>query len=201
MQAETRNIVLADAELRTETTEAGRPVIRGVALRYGSLSLPLRDSKNRQFREKFAPGAFSRALATGADVRALVNHDKNLILGRNIAGTLKLSDDADALRYEIDPPDTELARHYIEAIKRGDMSGVSFRFYKISDRWEGAGDSTVREILSADIDDISVVTYPAYPDTEAAARSLDDFRRDHPDSSRWLRSARMRLRLASISAD
>ena len=127
-----------------------------------------------------------RLLATGADVRALVNHDTSLILGRNRAGTLRLTDDQDALRYEIDPPDTELARHYVEAVRRGDLTGVSFRFFKLSDRWEEAGEATIREVLEADIDDISIVTYPAYPDTEAAARSLDDFEsKQKPDRSRW----------------
>jgi uncharacterized protein len=197
---EVRTFALADAEVRVETTEAGKPIMRGIALRYGSLSVPLRDSKNREFREKFAPGAFSRALATGADVRALINHDKNLILGRNVSGTLRLFDEPDALRFEIDPPDTELSRHYIEAVRRGDLSGMSFRFYKIADRWEGAGGVTIREVISADLDDISIVAYPAYPDTEVATRSLDEY---HRSQSRWDQrraSVMVRLRLAEAES-
>jgi HK97 family phage prohead protease len=191
---ETRYLPLVDAEVRAETTEAGRPMIRGVALRYGSPSVRMSDSKGRPFTEKFAAGAFSRALATGADVRALVNHDRNLILGRSTAGTLRLKDDGDALRFELDPPDTEIARHYVEAVRRGDMSGMSFRFYKRSDEWSGAGEGTVRTVTEADIDDVSIVTYPAYPDTEAATRSLDDHSRSNP--APWLGMARNRLRLA-----
>jgi phage head maturation protease len=81
------------------------------------------------------------------------------------------------------------------------MSGMSFRFYKRADKWSGAGEATVREVTEADIDDVSIVTYPAYPDTEAATRSLDDHHRDHPATpdpvpAAWLANARNRLRLA-----
>jgi HK97 family phage prohead protease len=201
MDHETRYLPLADAEVRAETTEGGKPLIRGVALRYGSPSVRMSDSKGRPFTEKFAPGAFTRALAAGADVRALVNHDRNLVLGRSTAGTLRLMDDGDALRFEIDPPDTVIADHYVNAVKRGDMSGMSFRFYKRADKWSGAGEGTVREVTEADIDDVSIVTYPAYPDTEAATRSLDDHHRDHPATPdpvplAWRSMARNRLRLA-----
>jgi uncharacterized protein len=180
MEPETRCLTLAEAEVRVESAEGDKPVIRGVALRYDSLSLPMYDGKGREFREKFAAGAFSRALATGADVRALVNHNRDLILGRNTAGTLRLVDGPDALRFEIDPPDTEIAKHYVSAVRRGDMSGMSFRFYKIRDHWSGAGAATVREVTEADLDDVSIVAYPAYADTEVAARSLDDYCRSQP---------------------
>lgn len=199
MEAETRTLDMAAAEVRVETTEAGRPVIRGIAMPYGSLSVPMRDAKNRAFREKFRPGAFSRVLATGADVRALVNHNRDLPLGRNKAGTLKIADDHQALRFELDPPDSPIAQFYVDAVRRGDMTGVSIRFYKIRDQWSGAGDATVREVIEADIDDISIVTYPAYPDTEVATRSLDEFRRDHPGRDRWLERAAVRLRLAEAA--
>lgn len=195
-ERETRCFDAVASEIRMETADDGRPVIRGVAIRYGSLSAPLKDSKGRTFRERFHAGAFSRALATGADVRALVNHDPNLVLGRTQPGTLVLSDGPDALRYEIYPPTSAIGAHYVESIQRGDMSGSSFRFYKIRDGWSGAGEATVREVLEADIDDVSVVTYPAYLDSEAAIRNIDDHCRPLPRQDAWLNRANVRLRLA-----
>jgi HK97 family phage prohead protease len=184
------------AEVRVEESADGRRVIRGAALRYGSLSNPLRDAKNRPFREKFRAGAFSRALATGADVRALVGHDRTIVLGRNTAGTMRLSDDADALRFEIDPPDTAIGEHYRVSAERGDMRGVSIKFYKVADIWTGAGEATTREVTEADLEEISLTAFPAYGDTEAATRSLDEHAQavNRPDP--WVLKARFRLRLA-----
>ncbi len=61
------------------------------------------------FRERIAPGAFTAAVRED-DVRALFNHDPNCVLGRTTAGTLSLSEDQTGLRYQIDPPDTQVAQ-------------------------------------------------------------------------------------------
>jgi hypothetical protein len=91
--------------------------------------------------------------------------------------------------------------HYRSAVSRGDMTNMSFRFYKIRDDWQGAGDGTLRRVLEADLDDISIVTYPAYPSTEAAARSRDQAEgsRRQPAVARpgFLTLARMRLAAAT----
>lgn len=199
---ETRFLDVQASEVRMSEGKDGRPVVQGIALRYGSLSSPMKDSKGRPFREKFRSGAFSRALATGADVRLLVNHNRDLILARNKSGTLRIVDGPEALLFEFDPPDSAIADHYVKALARGDIDGVSFRFYKIADQWSGAGEATVREVTEADIDDISVVTYPAYPDTlalvtePAVTRSLDDHVAAAARRDSWIDSAYARLRLA-----
>ncbi|MCT7656157.1 HK97 family phage prohead protease [Oceanimonas sp. NS1] len=62
-------------------------------------------------------------------MRALFNHDPNFVLGRTRSGTLALSVDADGLRYEIDPPDTQTVRDLVLApLARGDITGSSFAF-------------------------------------------------------------------------
>lgn len=181
-------------ELR-EIVSQDLPTIVGYAAVFNSMSEDLGG-----FREVIRPGAFASAL-TSSDVRALINHDKNQILGRNKAGTLKLFEDARGLRYEITPPDTQYARDLIKSIQRGDISGSSFRFYMPADpnqgqAWRSEPSGVVREISSfASIDDVSVVTYPAYPATDAGLRSLNQWRLsqtrpDHPDN------VRMALRLA-----
>ena len=94
------------------------------------------------FKEEIAPGAFDDVL--GDDVLALFNHDANFVLGRTRSSTLALSIDAEGLRYEITPPDTQTVRDLVLApLSRGDLL------------------------------DVSPVTYPAYPDAGAAARSLE----------------------------
>lgn len=193
---EIRSLLAAEAEIRLSETPEGKPLIRGVALRYGSLSAVLKDPQGRPFRERFTAGAFSRALATGADVRCLVNHDRNIVLGRTKNGTLRLMDDGDALRFECEPSDSPIDQHYARKIERGDMDGMSFRFYKKAERWSGMGEATVRDIDEADIDDVSIVTYPAYRDTEAVLRSLDEHGRSQSRQASRRVLARMRLRLA-----
>ena len=72
--------------------------------------------------ERIMPGAFDRAIRED-DCRSFFNHDPNLILGRSTAGTLLLSIDNVGLKYEVEPPDSEPARHVLESVRRGDVSG------------------------------------------------------------------------------
>lgn len=78
---------------------------------------------------------------------------------------------------EIQPPATHWAEDLMTTMQRGDMDGSSFGFQAIRDRW-GTGTSTdgqtidERWVLEAKLFDVSVVTYPAYPQSEAQVRSL-----------------------------
>jgi Escherichia/Staphylococcus phage prohead protease len=158
------------AEFRIEERDGKPPVITGYAAVFNSLSLDLGG-----FRELIRPGAFARTLGS-ADVRALVNHDPNLVLGRNKAGTLRLSEDERGLKMEIDPPNTGCGRDILESLRRGDIDNCSFGFYCVSDSWADTGDGIVRELCDVDLLDTSVVTYPAYEQTSVAVRMLDELR-------------------------
>lgn len=128
------------------------------------------------FREVVEPGAFTAALARPDDVRALVNHDASLILGRNTAGTLRLSVDARGLRYELDLPDTTYARDLAASVARGDVSQSSFGFRVVEDSWERPSVSTelpLRRIRNVELFDVSPVTYPAYDTTSVSTRARD----------------------------
>lgn len=124
--------------------------------------------------ERIMPGAFDLA---GADVRALFNHDPNMVLGRTSSGTLSLSLTSKGLRYDIDTPDTTVGEDVRKLIARGDVNGSSFAFRTLDDKWyqEKRGDKvvTVRELRKVSIDggDVGPVTYPAYASSTTAVRS------------------------------
>jgi uncharacterized protein len=99
-------------------------VVRGYAARYGVLSQPLADG----VRERIQHGAFAEILRSMPDVVCLLEHNVNKILGRTTAGTLRLSEDSQGLRYEVDLPPTSYAADAAAAIKRGDLNAASFGF-------------------------------------------------------------------------
>lgn len=126
------------------------------------------------FREQIAQGAFDEAIKQD-DVRALFNHDPNILLGRTASGTLTLASDKRGLKYTVDLPDTVAARDVRELVRRGDVSGSSFGFIVQEDKWKdppaNSRELPLRTILKASLFDVSPVTYPAYPQTSVSARS------------------------------
>jgi HK97 family phage major capsid protein/HK97 family phage prohead protease len=154
-------------ELRAEKREDGGLVLRGYAVKFNSRSVNLGG-----FTETVAPGSFSDVLQRGnADVVALFNHDPSKLLGRT-PGTLRLSEDEVGLFMEVDLPDSELARSVHDSIARGDIKGQSFSFNNFKSTWNA--DFTEREITHVgSLFDVGPVTFPAYPDTDIAARDRD----------------------------
>lgn len=127
------------------------------------------------FRETLAPGCFRDAIAR-CDVRALVNHDPNLLLGRKSAGTLRLMEDDRGLRVEIDLPDTTVGRDTAESLRRGDLQGQSFSFTTPGDgsgeSWDTSSEPWMRTVRRVDeLFDVGPVAFPAYEDTTAALRA------------------------------
>ena len=128
------------------------------------------------FDEVIERGAFDDVLDD--DVRALFNHDDNFILGRRASGTLKLSIDDFGLKYEIDPPDTQMIRDMVlEPMRRGDITQSSFGFFVGEDDWsEDRNGKVTRTIHKIErLIDVSPVTFPAYPNTDVALRKLNAF--------------------------
>lgn len=130
------------------------------------------------FTEMIAPGAFRAALLT-SDTRALFNHDPNYVLGRVRAGTLQIAEDGKGLQVEATFPDVQWARDLSVSVARGDVDQMSFGFRvaKGGDEWVITDEAATRTITAVqELLDVSVVTYPAYPDTTVAIRSLDAWR-------------------------
>lgn len=121
------------------------------------------------FREKVLPGAFADSIGVD-DVRMLFNHDPNYVLARNKAGTLKLREDTKGLYFEATPPNTQWAKDLLESVKRGDISQNSFGFIVPDDGFEYDSKSKIRSLKKARLLDVSIVTYPAYPQTSVSVR-------------------------------
>lgn len=189
-QKETRTVT---AELRVVAADGVAKKISGHAATFDTLSEDLGG-----FRERVAPSAFAKSI-TNADVRALWNHDANIVLGRNKAGTLRLSEDSIGLAFEVDMPDTQLVRDMVMApIARGDVNQCSFGFYTIRDKWDKIDGEWVRTLLECDLLDVSPVTYPAYSSTDVAVRSLNAaMKSESPPNESWtVSSLRKRLDLS-----
>lgn len=121
--------------------------------------------------ESVAPGAFRNTLA--GDIRALVNHDTTLVLGRTTARTLELSEDERGLwgRIRINPNDSDAVNLY-ERVKRGDVSQCSFGFDVLDEETEFREDGSVHwTIKEVKLYEVSCVTFPAYESTNIDARS------------------------------
>ena len=126
------------------------------------------------FTEIISPGAFTEAIGRD-DVRALLNHNPDYVLGRNRSETLRMVEDARGLRVEIDLPPTTWANDLRESMKRGDINQMSFQFRSDEDEWRKDEErGVVHELHKASLLDVSVVTFPAYPQTSAMARSIVD---------------------------
>lgn len=155
-------------ELRATGT-ANKPTLRGYAAVFNE-----RANIGGQFVEVLMPGAFARCLKNNPDVRALVDHEPAKILGRTLAGTLRLSEDSKGLRCEIDLPDTQLGRDTYTSVQRGDLSQMSFGFSTVDETVVPISDAPgiLRELHDVDVYDVSVVAFPAYEGTSISARAL-----------------------------
>lgn len=125
--------------------------------------------------ESIAPGAFSNSVSQ--DVRALINHDSTLVLGRAKAGTLELREDSHGLwgRIDINPKDVDAMNLY-ERVKRGDVDQCSFGFEIRSEDTEISEDGNVHWTIT-EVDplyEVSCCTFPAYEETSISARRKEE---------------------------
>lgn len=176
MEIERRTISLQ--EIRVERRADGPAIIVGHAAVFGQLSEDLGG-----WREQILPGAFLEAI-NGDDVRALWNHNADIVLGRNVSGTLKLKEDSRGLAIECEPPDTQTVRDLVLVpMERGDVTQMSFAFSVKPGGQDWALDDEgrmIRTLKKLRLYDVSPVTYAAYPQTDVSVgkRSGDAFREE-----------------------
>jgi HK97 family phage prohead protease len=151
----------AYTNLEVRATDDGKTLV-GYAAMWDTPSHPM------PFTEFVKRGAFTKTLNDGADVRLLIDHE-GVPLARTKSGTLKLSEDERGLLVEaqLDPLNPDAAR-VMSAMKRGDLSQMSFAFRTIKDAW--SKDRKTRELREVQLFDVSIVTFPAYEQTVAELR-------------------------------
>lgn len=159
-------------ELRASSDE---PKVSGYSILFESLSENLGG-----FREQIS----ADATIEWDDVVALFNHDSNFVLGRTSADTLTLKRDKKGIFMETTPPDTTWARDLMVSMRRGDIKQQSFAFRVLPDgqSWDEDPDTgaVIRTITGMRIFDVSVVTTPAYSQTDAHVRSVGEILSDRP---------------------
>lgn len=123
------------------------------------------------FDEIISPGAFKKTISNSeSDIRALFNHDWDKVLGRTKADTLTLREDEKGLNFELELPNTSYARDLAESMERGDIDQCSFGFHvdEGKERWDYSQEPALRTLEEVELYEISIVSIPAYDDTEAA---------------------------------
>lgn len=162
---ETRQTRSLTADLQTRAQDDGEKIIEGYFAVFNSETELWPGAY-----EEIDPAAFDNTLSN--DVRALINHETGLVLGRNKAGTLELKTDSRGLwgSIKINPNDTDAVNLY-ERVKRGDVDQCSFGFRILSEETDFRDDGTVKwRLKEIDLHEVSVVTYPAYEATGVQAR-------------------------------
>ena len=170
---------MSNKEIRAmETIKAvddEKMIVEGYALRFNTLSNDLGG-----FVEEISPEALKEADLS--DVRCLIDHDSSKVLGRTTSETLELKVDDEGLYFRTQLPNTTYAKDLYENIRLGNINQCSFGFILDEDgdefekREDGLFKRTLRKIKS--LFDVSIVTYPAYNDTQVAPalRSIEQIK-------------------------
>lgn len=163
------------SDLHIEQREVGTAsrTIAGYAAKFESWSEPIMG----WFREKIARSAFENCDLS--DVIMCFNHNVDDILARTVSGTLNLSVDDIGLKFSFETPNTTRGNDMLELVHRGDINKCSFKFIVEADEWLYADDKNdleydERTILKfSKLIDVALVVFPAYKDTEASVRHLE----------------------------
>ncbi|MCZ9896350.1 HK97 family phage prohead protease [Brachyspira hyodysenteriae] len=168
-----------------KSTEEEPLKLRGYAIVYNSLSEPLYGDL---FRERINRGAFTKSLLENDQV-CLWGHDTRYVLGRKSAGTLILREDDKGLYFEVSLPNTTWARDLKESVDRGDIKQMSFGFKVVRDNWIDNKDTLkeygmpIREVEEITLHEISLVTFPAYTETNVRDKNEDAYIPTPPQKS------------------
>ena len=166
--------------------ENGKRYIKGLAAVFNSQSKTINEH-GRTFREIVLPGAFDEVLSNDkTKVKATVDHDPKMLLGRTESGTLSLEVVSRGLYYVVEVPDTQTGNDTYEQVSRGDYFESSFLFgIKRSDFYWGRdkGDGMLLRYIKniTLLKDVSVVTDGAYAATNTTAETSRNYKLDYLD--------------------
>ena len=173
MELERRCLTAEDApecELVLETRSSGREAIRGLAIPYNRLSLDLGG-----FRERILPGAFDKIITRQrgrGEILSYYNHNSDMLLGRESAGTLEIIADDRGISYVVEPPDTTAGRDVLALVRSRNLRGSSFAF-TVGQKGErftnDENGKAIREIVEASgLYELGPVNVPAYGSATSA---------------------------------
>lgn len=144
--------------------------------------------------ESIGRNAFDGALAD--DIRALIDHETRLVLGRTTAGTLTMRVDNHGLwgSIRINEADSDAMNLYAR-VQRGDVSQCSFGFDILQERTDvnsdtGAVHWTIEKVK---LYEVSCVTFPAYKETAIQARAEEYRDIKKRENERWKSAQKERL--------
>lgn len=124
--------------------------------------------------EEVAPGAFEESLKN-RNIFCLDNHDSKAVLASTGSGTLELKSDEKGLwgRVKLDLEDP-FAKSAFRKVQTGKVTGCSFGFYPVREETINLDDGAIKwRILEAELHEVSITAFPAYPQTDIAARKRD----------------------------
>ncbi len=158
----------------------------GYAAKYGAESSPMYDYRTGEMFVEIIEQGFFDAVINDPETRALLNHDQNHVLARNTK-TMTITSDDIGLRYEFTPPNTTAGNDLKENLRLGNIDQSSFAFSikeTNGEEWRAAeersdGVKYIRTLKSGGASrlyDVSPVTFPAFPDSTVALRSLDQYK-------------------------
>lgn len=164
---DTRQMRTVDAQFTTRD-DSENPTIEGYFAVFNS-----NYDLGMGMSESIAPHAFDDTISD--DIRALINHDTTLVLGRTSAHTLELRQDEHGLwgKISINPNDTDAMNLYAR-VQRGDVTQCSFGFDILDEETEFRGENEVHwTINKVKLYEVSACTFPAYEETSISARQKD----------------------------
>ena len=171
---EKRYLIPIQSEFETRAEENGELVIEGYFAVFDS-NYDIAPGMS----ESITRGAFANSIS--GDIRALVNHDTTLVIGRTTVRTLELREDERGLwgRIVINPKDSDATNAYAR-VERGDVSQCSIGFDIVKEDTEIREDGSVHwTIRDVKLWEVSLCTFPAYEETsiDARARERDEIRK------------------------
>lgn len=173
------------------TRDAGEaPVIEGYFVVFGDTY-----TIGPGMSESVAQDAFDDTLS--GDIRALIDHDTRLVLGRTTAGTLALEVREKGLwgKIDVNPNDVDAMNLYAR-VKRGDVNQCSFGFDILEEDTDinqetGEVHWTIKKVK---LYEVSICTFPAYEATTVSARQKDAEELKKRSLEAWKERTKERLR-------
>lgn len=190
--------------------EPSSRTITGRVIAFDSPSVVMVDYWDGAYREYVEKGAINEEQMREWDVKMTAFHDREILLARHhpeSAGkesTLKLELREDGVWATFDAPRSPWGDNVLEAVRRGDMNGMSYSYYETNYKYRDAKgkDGIIERRISeiTDVFEMTVTDRPAYPDAEAQAREAAEAARVAAEAEAARVAAEAKQREANIAA-